>query len=83
MTWFVTGFEKDGDALTHEVDLDEALRSIVSEFQPEDPPAVGPVSLNHATARRLGEILGLDLDAERASYVLEYADPVAYYDVDG
>lgn len=85
MTWFVTGFEREGEAPTHEVDLDEAIESIIRrELQAEDSGRlVGPVSLNQAAVRRLDEMLGLDIDADRARYVLEYVDPDAYYDLNG
>lgn len=82
MTWFVTGFENGGGTLTHEVDLDEALRTIVCELQADDSVGLaGPVSLNEPAVRRLGAILDVDFDPDRATYVLEYFTPWDYDDV--
>lgn len=81
MTWFLTGFEKEGDALTHAVDVDEALRSMVTVIQADESDGANLVLLNPIVVQRLGEVLDLDLNADRADYVLEYFDPGSYYDV--
>lgn len=76
-TWFVMGFEKEGDALTHELDLDVALRDLVARLHGADPTTLtsGPTPLNEAVVRLLGEMLGEDFDPARAGYVLEFEGP--------
>ena len=74
MTWFLTGFKQGNGFITHEIDLDQALRALLKA--PPVGQATPPEILEPAAAHRLAQILDLGLDPDQASYALApSADP--------
>lgn len=68
MTWFLTGFKKGNGSITHEIDLDQALRSLL-QAPPAGQPTT-PVMLEPVAVQRLAQLLDLRLDPDQASYAL-------------
>jgi len=71
MSWMMIGFEKEGDSLTHEVNLDDALGSVLCLSSGER----GPAYLDPPAVLALASVLALPFDPARARYVVEKEPP--------
>lgn len=81
MPWMVHGYDKDGSALTHEVDLDEALHAVFKKLLHQSDFGLLGCSfpLEQAALDHINQMLDLRLDSSEANYFLdfevEYAEP--------
>lgn len=71
MTWEINGFQKDGEALTHEVNLDDALGRLLRL----EPGERGPVYLGTDAMQTLSRIIAVPLDPSRGRFILEQEPP--------
>ena len=71
MTWEILGFEMHGEALIHEINLDDALGRMLHLPSGER----GPRYLSAQAVRTLGRFLALPLDHSRGRFIIEQEPP--------
>lgn len=71
MSWTLTGFAKDNEALTHDVNLDDALGALLRLPTGEH----GPVYLDDDAVVALATLLSLPFDVARSRHVIEKEPP--------